>query len=95
MAYTATKGAVRLMTKGAAAELAKDGIRVNSVHPGYLEAPMSGVDPAVRVRARELTPLNRFARPDEVAAGIAFLASDDASYITGAELVIDGGDTAV
>jgi NAD(P)-dependent dehydrogenase (short-subunit alcohol dehydrogenase family) len=96
IAYTATKGAVRLMSKGAAAEFAADGIRVNSVHPGYVDAPMVGVAQTdERLRAQELTPMRRFARPEEVAAGIAFLASADASYITGAELAIDGGYTAV
>ena len=96
VAYTATKGAVRLMTKGAAAELARDGIRVNSVHPGYVDAPMAGVEPSpAREQARQRTPLGRFAQPAEVAAGIAFLASPDASYVTGTELVIDGGYTAV
>jgi NAD(P)-dependent dehydrogenase (short-subunit alcohol dehydrogenase family) len=96
MAYTATKGAVRLMTKAAAVELAGDGIRVNSVHPGYLDAPMAGVEASpARERARQLTPMRRFARAEEVAAGIAFLASGDASFITGSELVIDGGYTAV
>jgi NAD(P)-dependent dehydrogenase (short-subunit alcohol dehydrogenase family) len=96
MAYTATKGAVRLMSKAAAVELAGEGIRVNSVHPGYLDAPMVGVEQSpYRQRAKELTPMRRFARAEEVAAGIAFLASPDASYITGSELVIDGGYTAV
>jgi NAD(P)-dependent dehydrogenase (short-subunit alcohol dehydrogenase family) len=95
IAYTATKGAVRLMTKAAAGDLAADGIRVNSVHPGYVDAPMAGVEQTdVRLQAKEMTMLKRFAQPDEVAAGIAFLASPDASYITGAELVIDGGYTA-
>lgn len=96
IAYTATKGAVRLMSKAAAVDLAPDGIRVNSVHPGYVDAPMLGTgQSAARLRARTRTLLGRFARPEEVAAGITFLASADASYITGSELVIDGGYTAI
>jgi cyclopentanol dehydrogenase len=96
MAYTATKGAVRLMTKSAAFDLAGDGVRVNSVHPGYVDAPMVGVEQSpARLHAKDLTPMGRFAQPEEVAAGISFLASSDASYITGAELVIDGGYTSV
>jgi 3alpha(or 20beta)-hydroxysteroid dehydrogenase len=96
IAYSATKAAVRLMSKAAAVELAAESIRVNSVHPGYVDAPMAGVEQSdARLRARELTPMRRFALPEEVAAGIAFLASSDASYITGAELAIDGGYTAV
>lgn len=95
IAYSATKGAVRLMSKAAAADLAPDGIRVNSVHPGYVDAPMVGREVAPeRELAKQIPLLKRFARPEEVAAGIAFLASSDASYITGAELVIDGGYTA-
>jgi NAD(P)-dependent dehydrogenase (short-subunit alcohol dehydrogenase family) len=95
IAYTATKGAVRLMTKAAAVDLAPDGIRVNSVHPGYVDAPMLGTEQSeARLRAKERTLLGRFARPEEIAAAIAFLASDDAAYMTGAELVVDGGYTA-
>ncbi|MCW3068127.1 MAG: 3alpha(or 20beta)-hydroxysteroid dehydrogenase [Solirubrobacterales bacterium] len=96
IAYAATKGAVRLMTKAAAVDLAPDGIRVNSVHPGYVDAPMLGVEQsAARLAARDRTPLGRFARPEEIAGAISFLASRDASYMTGSELVIDGGYTAV
>jgi cyclopentanol dehydrogenase len=95
-AYTATKGAVRLLTKAAASELAGDRIRVNSVHPGYIDVPMRGSDlTPERERARALTPMGRFARPEEIAAGITFLASDESSFVTGSELVIDGGYTAV
>jgi NAD(P)-dependent dehydrogenase (short-subunit alcohol dehydrogenase family) len=96
VAYCATKGAVRLMTKAAAAEFAGEGIRVNSIHPGYADAPMDGVEQSPeRKRARELTPMGRFAAPAEVADGILFLASSESSYMTGTELVIDGGYTAV
>lgn len=95
-AYTATKGAVRMLTKAAASEFAADGIRVNSVHPGYVGVPMDGSEfTEERERARTLTPMGRWAEPAEIAAGIAFLASPDASFITGTELVIDGGYTAV
>ena len=104
-AYNASKGGVRIFTKSAALHCAAQGypIRVNSVHPGFVETPM--VSGAVgkmapedgRAFAEEVlrrTPMGRLGRPDEIAAAIAFLASDDASYMTGAELVIDGGYTA-
>lgn len=102
IAYHAAKGAVRLMTKNAAIHWAKDGIRVNSIHPGFVDTPM--VSPftkadtpegkAMRDYITATTPMGRLGRPDEIAAAIAFLASDDASYITGAELYVDGGFTA-
>lgn len=96
VAYCATKGAVRLMTKAAAAEFAAEGIRVNSLHPGYVEAPMAGVEPTPeRERARELTPMGRFAAPAEVADAVVFLTSPESAYMTGSELVLDGGYTAV
>jgi 3alpha(or 20beta)-hydroxysteroid dehydrogenase len=91
-AYHATKGAVTLMTRNAAMTYAARGIRANSVHPGMIDTPMS------RRRARELvqetidlTPLGRMAQPEEVASGVLFLASDEASFVTGTSLVIDGG----
>jgi NAD(P)-dependent dehydrogenase (short-subunit alcohol dehydrogenase family) len=96
IAYTATKGAVRLLSKAAAVDLAPDGIRVNSVHPGYVDAPMVGVEQSpFRLKAKDKTLLKRFAQPEEIAAGIAFLASNDSSYMTASELVLDGGYTAV
>ncbi|MGE3595981.1 MAG: SDR family NAD(P)-dependent oxidoreductase [Dehalococcoidia bacterium] len=89
-AYTAAKWAVRGMSKTAALELAADRIRVNSVHPGDTETPMiegRGYDPAGY-------PLKRFARPEEIAAVVLLLVSDEGSYITGSEYVVDGGFTA-
>ncbi|HEX2054817.1 MAG TPA: glucose 1-dehydrogenase [Actinomycetota bacterium] len=95
IAYQATKGAVRLMTKTAAVQYAAEKIRVNSVHPGYIDTDMTkGMDAARRERVLGLTPLKRMAQPEEVAYGVLFLASDEASYVTGSELVIDGGFTA-
>jgi NAD(P)-dependent dehydrogenase (short-subunit alcohol dehydrogenase family) len=103
-AYCAAKGAVRLFTKAVALEVAADGIRVNSVHPGAVRTPIwerAGVfdaEAAAREETwRELgaaTPLGRVAEPDEVAAAIVYLLSDDARFVTGSELVIDGGYTA-
>ncbi len=96
--YNASKGAVRLMTKAAAAQHGKEGIRVNSVHPGLMP-PMrtSGrtADPENRARTLEGVPMGRAGEADEVAYAILFLASDESSYVTGAELVVDGGWTAV
>jgi NAD(P)-dependent dehydrogenase (short-subunit alcohol dehydrogenase family) len=90
-AYTGTKGAVRLLTKTAAVEHARDGIRVNSIHPGVIDTAMSGEESAEEIRD---TPMKRIGQPEEVAYGALFLACDESSFVTGAELVIDGGYTA-
>jgi len=93
MAYVASKWAVRGMTKAAALELSREGIRVNSVHPGAFDTPMtSGMDDGGAASAA--IPLKRFGHPEEVAALVAYLLSDESSYTTGAEHVIDGGVTA-
>ena len=98
MAYNASKGAVRTMTKSAAVQYAKDGIRVNSVHPGMLP-PMRtskrSADPTWRAKMLDAVPMKRAGRVEEVAYAVLFLASDEASYITGTELVVDGGYLAV
>jgi NAD(P)-dependent dehydrogenase (short-subunit alcohol dehydrogenase family) len=98
VAYNASKGAVRTLTKAAAVQHGRDNIRVNSVHPGLMP-PMrtSGrtADPAVRAKMLEGVPLRRAGRVEEVANAALFLASDEASYITGAELYVDGGFLAV
>jgi NAD(P)-dependent dehydrogenase (short-subunit alcohol dehydrogenase family) len=96
-AYHAAKGAVRSFTKMAAIQYAPVGIRVNSVHPGYAMTPMTQrgfEDEVIGPLVISRIPIGRFASPEEIAAGILFLASDESSYITGAELVIDGGVTA-
>ena len=94
MAYNASKGAVRIMTKTAAVQYAKDGIRVNSVHPGFLP-PMrtskGSADPEWRAKMLRAVPMRREGRVEEVAHAVLFLASDEASYITGTEIVVDGG----
>ena len=91
-AYHASKGAVRIFTKAIAVKYGPDGIRANSVHPGFMP-PMTTSRPQQSVRDEQisLTPLRRTGEVHEVAYGVLFLASDEASYITGTELVIDGG----
>ena len=95
--YQASKGAVRLLTKATAIQHARDGIRCNSVHPGPIVTPMTEEGRADEERVRLLvsrTPLGRYGRPEEVAYGVLYLASDESSFMTGSELVIDGGWTA-
>jgi len=98
MAYNASKAAVRLMTKTVAVQHAKDGIRANSVHPGIMP-PMrtSGrtADPAIRAERMRFIPMRRPGEVDEVANAVLFLASDEASYITGSEIHVDGGAIAI
>jgi NAD(P)-dependent dehydrogenase (short-subunit alcohol dehydrogenase family) len=89
MGYAAAKGAVRTITKAVALGWAKQGVRVNSVHPGFIETPILG--DTDRDLLSTVTPMGRVGKPEEIAAAIAFLASDDASFVTGAELVVDGG----
>ena len=93
-AYHASKGAARTFTKAAAVQYAKDKIRVNSVHPGFTDTPMT-LDihsrPEVRSYREAETPLGRLGVPEDIAFGILYLASDESSWVTGAELVIDGG----
>lgn len=101
-AYVASKGGVRLFTKSAALHCAKEGygIRVNSVHPGWIRTPMSSdaldklAASGAGNKALDLTPLGRIGEPDDVAYGVLYLASDEAGFVTGTELVIDGGYTA-
>jgi NAD(P)-dependent dehydrogenase (short-subunit alcohol dehydrogenase family) len=96
VAYHAAKGAVRLMSKNAAIRYAKEGIRVNSIHPGFIDTPMveaaKGGDMETAILAD--TPMGRWGRPEEIAGAIAFLAGPDASYMTGSEVYVDGGWTA-
>jgi NAD(P)-dependent dehydrogenase (short-subunit alcohol dehydrogenase family) len=91
-AYHATKAAVTNMSKNAAVTYAEEGIRVNSVHPNLTDTPMiKANDPSLNDFLEAATPMKRKGKPEEIAKGILFLASDASSYITGSELVIDGG----
>ena len=94
MAYNASKAAVWMMTKSAAVQFAKDGIRVNSVHPGLMPPMLTSkltADPTIRAKMLQAVPMGRNGRIEEVAYANLFLASDEASYVTGTELVVDGG----
>jgi NAD(P)-dependent dehydrogenase (short-subunit alcohol dehydrogenase family) len=93
-AYSATKGAVLALTRGLAVEYAPFNIRVNTVAPGFVETPLTARalrNPGIQKALLESTPMRRFGLPEEIAKAALFLASDDASYVTGAELVVDGG----
>jgi 3alpha(or 20beta)-hydroxysteroid dehydrogenase len=93
-AYAASKGAVRILTKVTASQHAKDRIRCNSVHPGPVDTEMfhsAFTDPEALRQRLERVPLRRMGTVDEIVSAVLYLASDDSSYITGSELVIDGG----
>jgi 3alpha(or 20beta)-hydroxysteroid dehydrogenase len=94
-AYTASKWGLRGLTRTAAMELGPRGIRVNAVHPGYVQTPMTAGAPPSFLRANlDVTPLGRAGTPDEVAELIVFLISDASCFISGAEITIDGGQVA-
>ncbi len=98
-AYHAAKGAVRTLTKSAALHWAQQGVRVNSIHPGFIETPLLRPEailertgsPEIFEAMIDMTPMGRLGQPEEVAAAVAYLASDDSSFVTGSELYIDGG----
>ena len=95
--YTATKGAVGLLTKSTAIQYAKEGIRCNSVHPGPIDTEMirhTLTDPIRLEQRMQRLPLGRVGTPEDIAYGVLYLASDESSFVTGSELVIDGGTTA-
>lgn len=93
-AYTASKGAVRLLTKNLALSYVGDGIRANSLHPGIIDTPLiAAQDAEITAGVVAQTPMQRLGRASEIAYGALFLASDESSFMTGAELVIDGGYT--
>ena len=93
-AYHSSKGAVRTFTKSAAIQCADDRIRVNSVHPGFVDTPLTAnthADPELMAPRLNATPLGRFGTAEDIAMGCLFLASDESAWMTGSELVIDGG----
>ena len=94
-AYAASKGAVRVLTKATAIQYAAEGIRANSIHPGPVDTDLLGqVVDALEIEAFEPAPLGRVGRAEDIAYGALYLASDESSFVTGSELVIDGGTTA-
>lgn len=93
-AYQAAKGAVRILSKAAAIQYAKDNIRVNSVHPGFTITPLTATmftKPDIHADRVKGVPMGRMAKAEEIAYCVLYLASDESSYVTGAELVVDGG----
>jgi 3-oxoacyl-[acyl-carrier protein] reductase len=97
-AYTCSKGAVISLTRSLAVQLAPHGVRANCIHPGFVNTPMQAkktVDPDWVKAACEYVPLGRLAEPRDIVNAALFLASDEASYVTGAELVVDGGSMVI
>ena len=92
-AYHAAKGAVRTLTKNVALLWAQQGVRVNSIHPGFIDTPIldSAKGTPFEQVMIDMTPMGRLGKPEEIAAAVAYLASDDASFVTGCELAVDGG----
>lgn len=93
-AYHAGKGAIRTLTKSAALHWATAGVRVNSIHPGFIETPLTAgarEDPEIVDRILSSTPMGRWGRPEEIADAVVFLSSARASFITGSEMYVDGG----
>lgn len=95
-AYASAKGGVKLLTQTLGATYAKEGIRVNAVAPGYIDTPLiAAAQGSIRDHLTSLHPMGRLGKPEEVAKSVLFLASEDASFVSGAMLVVDGGYTAV
>ena len=96
-AYHAAKGAVRTLTKNVALHWATEGVRVNSIHPGFIRTPILDQARGTEVwdAMTALTPMGRLGEPEEIAAAVAYLASDDASFVTGLELYVDGATSRV